>query len=170
MRGEDSASGRAACLQGSAGGGATSDPQGTPTPEPDTPVGTPTPSAQTGPGAVITVDWLPTLYGEDGPPPGWQPTLIGHAGTPFLLQSIEAWSTDPVDVFRGDVDWGDGTTDQAWFEDAISISSRTTDGVGKLFAYHTYSAPGRYQVTITVTAINHSGVSGQTTIEALIDQ
>lgn len=159
------------------GNGSTSDPDvgddnpvATPTPEPDLPIAMPTPTPPAGPGAVITVEWLPTLYGADGPPPGWLPTILGTAGVPFLLDSVEAWSTDPVDVFRGDIDWGDGTADQAWFEDPVYISSRNADGVARLFAYHTYAAPGRYPVTITVSAINHSGVVGETAVEAFIDQ
>ncbi|MBT6682561.1 MAG: fibronectin type III domain-containing protein [Chloroflexi bacterium] len=144
--------------------------ESTPTPDVEPTSGTPTPSPPSGPGAVITVDWLPTLYGPDGPPPGWQPSLIGNTSTPFLLHSIEAWSTDPVDVFRGDIDWGDGTSDQAWFEDPVYVSSRNADGLAQLFAYHTYATPGRYLVTISVSAINHSNVIGQTTIEAFIDQ
>jgi hypothetical protein len=164
---------------------------GTPVPGPSTPPVTETPTPDSGipepaeeptgsiptttpvpntPGAVITVRWLPMLYGDDGPPPGWDPVIFGQTGTPFLLDQIEAWSSDPVDVFRADISWGDGTTSQGWFEDPVYISSRTTEGVGQLFAYHTYSDPGRFTVTITVSAINHSGVSGQTVIEAMIDQ
>lgn len=140
-----------------------------PTPSPPPPP-TATPPPPSTPDAGIMVRWLPTLYGEGGPPSDWRPSLLGGAGTPFLLHSIEAWSSDPVDVFRGDISWGDGTIDQAWFEDPVYVSSRTAEGVARLFAYHTYEEPGIYPVTITVSAINHSGVSGQTTIDAFIGQ
>jgi len=92
-------------------------------PEPDGgptgPVPTATPAAPNTPGAQITVRWLPMLYGDDGPPPGWDLVLIGQVGTPFLLDQIEAWSSYPVDVFRADISWGDGTTSQGWFEDPV---------------------------------------------------
>ncbi|MCB0047058.1 MAG: hypothetical protein KDD92_16660 [Caldilineaceae bacterium] len=97
------------------------------------------------------------------------------AGFPFLL---EATAVDPEigDVLTVAVDWGDGTVEsegQAEADGTLSGPVVNASGVltRTILAYHTYAAPGTYNLTLTAAdpAGAQASVSQSVTVEAMAD-
>ncbi|MDP6823803.1 MAG: fibronectin type III domain-containing protein [Dehalococcoidia bacterium] len=134
---------------------------------------TPTPTPETTPAAALpTATPAPLLIATPEPDVisvFWRESLFGVAGSVFHLHSFDARSTFIYDVLRVDIDWGDGTTEQGWFEHPTLISSKTIMGSGDIFGYHTYEKGGVYPVTVTVTAVNRDFLKGETTLGVIIN-
>ncbi len=144
----------------------------TPTPAP-TATPTPTPTPVSAPAAALPTA-TPTPVPTATPEPDvisvyWRESLFGAAGSVFHLHSFDAESTFIYDILRVDIDWGDGVTEQGWFEHPTLISSKTIMGSGEIFGYHTYEEGGVYPVTVTVTAVNRDFLKGETTLGVIIN-